>query len=371
MKINLKLLFLVTFITLTVPFVTAAETVVRTGNSVSVGVNQIVESDFYALAESVSHSGEIKEDMYVAAGSVTINGKVGTDLTVLGGAVQVHSSVGDDVRVVGGEVVIAGDVGGDIFVLGGALTILPTAKVSGNVYFYGGEANISGVVLGEVMGRAKSIVINNQVGGIDVSAVKLELQDKAVIKNNVSYTSVAELERAAGAVIAGQVIRGASAKEPEGVSPSVSLIFMLTWLFTSLCFFLFFRQPLEKLIGSIRHDIARIGLIGLVGVIAGPVIGIVLVATVLGAWLGVMILLIIVFSFILALVLLPILLGGYLWSLWKKHRRLDIIAVASGILAIVLLTLIPIVGGVMLFVAYVVTLGSIIYLVYQKARSII
>ena len=353
------------------PMIALAETVVRTGGSVSVGVNQVVENDFYGAAGSLTQSGEVKEDAYMVAGSVTVNGEVGVDLTALGGTVQIHSPVGDDVRVVGGEVVIASEVGGDVFVLGGTLKVLSSATVDGNVYFYGGDAEIEGVVTGQVMGRAESFSVNSQVGGMDVVAVRVDLGDRANVGGDVAYSAVSELSRAPGATVAGEVVRGAERPVEEGGGNTFPLVFVFIWLFTSLCFFLLFRPTIETILHTAKKDTLKVGLFGLVAAFVGPLIGIVLLATVLGVWLGILKILVTALLFILTMMLLPIILGGYLISFWKPHRKLDIWSVLAGMVVVVVFAVIPVLGGIAIFAAYVVTLGSILHLLYQKTRGII
>lgn len=368
---NNKFVSIVVLLLLALPLIVAAETVVRTGNSVSIATTQTVENDLYAAAGSVSHSGEVKEDMYVAAGSITINGEIGTDLTALGGSVQVHSPVGDDVRVVAGETVIASDVGGDVFVMSGSLKVLSSATVKGNVYFYGGEAVIDGKVTGIVMGRAESFTINSEVGGMDVYAVGVELTDRASVRGDLTYSAVSELSRAPGAVVEGEIVRGA-AKDTEAEGGSAfPVVFVFIWLFTTLCIFLLFRRHLENLISVARRDTLRVGIIGLVAAITGPIIGIVLIATVLGVWLGIIKLLVTALLLIVTLLVMPIVVGAVSISYWKPHRRLDALTILAGMAIIMVVSLIPVLGGLLIFIVYAVTLGSILYLLYQKGRSLI
>lgn len=351
------------------PAAAYAETVVRTGDSVSIGVNQSVENNLYAAAGSVSLSGEVKADMYAVAGTVTVNGPVGADLTVLGGTAQVHSSIGDDTRIIAGDAVVSGEVGGDLFVIGGRLSVLSSAKVAGNVYFYGGEAAIEGRIEGQVVGRSETFFVNGEVGGMDVVAMKVELGDSANVRGDLSYSSVSELSRAPGATVGGQIVRGAERSPSEG-GRDFPVVFLVIWLFTSLCLFLLFRPVIERVAETARRDTLKVGLIGLVSVIAGPIIGVVLVATVLGVWLGVLKLLVTAILFIITMMVLPAVLGSYLLSFWKPGRRLDIWTVLAGMLAVVALNIIPF-GGLLVFVAYAVTIGSILYLLYQKTRGLI
>lgn len=353
------------------PFIASAETVVRTGSSVSVEVNQIVENDFYAAGGSVTNSGQIKADMSAVAGSLTVNGHIGADLLAVGGTVQIHGPVKDDVRVVAGETVIASDVGGDVFVIGGTLKVLSSAKISGDIYFYGGDAEISGLVKGRVMGRAESFTISSAIGGMDVGAVKVELQNGASVAGDVVYSSPRDLIRAQGVSVGGEIVRGATGDSSADTGSGFPVIFFAIWLFTTFCFFLLFRPAIESVLETVKKDTLKVGLMGAFAAVAGPIIGIVLMATVLGVWLGILKILLSLILFIITMILLPIMAGGYALSWWKPHRRLDAITVVAGMAIVMVTTMIPVIGGLLIFVGYAVTLGSILYLVYQKGRGLI
>lgn len=361
----------ITLLVMVFPVMTMAETVVRTGSSVSVEVNQTVENDFYGAAGTIDHSGEIRGDMTAAAGSLTINGEVGADVNAVGGTIQVHSPIGDDLRLISGETVIASEVDGDVFVFSGTLRILSSAKIGGNVYFYGGDAEISGPVAGAVMGSAESFSINSAVGSIDVTAVDLELQDGAVVAGDVTYSAARELTRAGGASVGGEITRGASTVDATDKGSNFPYIFFAIWLFTTFCFFLLFKPMIESVLDSVKKNTLKVGLLGAAAAIVGPIIGIVLMATVLGVWLGILKMLLTIMLFIITMMVLPITIGGYTLSFWQPNRRLDAVTVFVGMAIVIVLTLIPILGGILIFVGYAVTLGSVLFLLYQKSRGLI
>ncbi|OGG86206.1 hypothetical protein A2392_01965 [Candidatus Kaiserbacteria bacterium RIFOXYB1_FULL_46_14] len=351
------------------PLFASAETVVRTGSNVSVSASQIVENDFYAAAGGVTHSGEVRGDMYVIAGSVTVNGQIGEDLTVMGGTTNVHNTVGDDLRVIGGEVVIAGEVKDDVFVLGGQLHILSTAKIGGNVYFYGGEAVIEGNVLGTVMGQADRFTVNSAVGGVDVIGT-LELQDSAVVKGDVRYQSEQDVTRSQGATVAGDVARAdvAISDSKEG---NFSLFAMVAWFFTTLCLFFLFRGRIEHLWHLLRREPAKSGLFGLTAIIAGPVLSFILLVTVLGVWIGFLTLLTSVLLVLTSMLLLPIIIGRLVVSFFPKWDKMNFVTVLVGFVATTLLCSLPWFGGLFIFIALVMTVGAIAYSVYLSVRNLV
>lgn len=356
-----------------IPAVVSAETVVRTGGTVSIGVSQIVENDFYAAGGSVSHSGEVKGDMYVAAGSVTINGRVGQDLTVFGGTVGVNNVVGDDLRVAGGEVIVAGEVKGDVFVLGGQLRVLSSAKIGGNVYFYGGEALIDGPVTGSLMGYADHFNVNTTLGGIDVIG-ELALSDSTKVKGDVRYDSDQELSRAPNAEVSGTISKAdnatmATTEQSGGIG--FPFLMLVVWFFTTLCIFFFFRRYLDQLWYAVHTKPAQSGLIGLAALVAGPILSVILVVTVLGAWLGIMSIFLLILLVLIALLCLPVLVGRFAMSYWKKGSQLDIKTVVLGMGIVAVLAYLPYVGSFLIFVSLTLSLGAILLALYRTGKDIL
>lgn len=357
-----------TLLLLILPSLVQAETVVRTGDSVSISVGQTVENNLYAAGGSIFLSGEVKEDMYILAGSATINGPVGVDLTALGGTTQVHAPVGGDLRVLGGDIVVGSDVGGDVFVFGGHLKILSSANISGNVYFYGGEAEIEGVVKGDVMGRADTFLINNLVGGTNLSARKVVLGDQANVQGDLQYESINDLERSVGATVGGDVLSSIVVEKQDG-GFMVPLTFLMSWLFASLSVLLFFRSKSEELLIGIEKNPVRAGVLGIVAIVVAPVLSIILIATLLGSWIGIALLLLGLLLIIGSLILLPLLLGGYLLSFYRKKLRVDILAVFVGMTAIIVLGLIPLIGGLMISFSMIMVAGAVLYSFYRLVRQ--
>jgi len=349
------------------PLFASAETVVRTGSDVSLNAGQVVANDFYAAGGGVVHSGEVQGDMYVAAGSVTVNGQVGEDLTVLGGTVNVHNTIGDDLRVVGGEAVIAGEVKDDVFILGGKLHILSTAKIGGNVYFYGGEAVIDGEVAGALMGQAERFTVNSSVNGIDVMGI-VELQDNASVEGDVKYQSDQEITRSQAATVTGEIVRSDAATD-ESKESNFGLFALVAWFFTTLCLFFLLRGKIEQLWRRLRREPAKSGVFGLVAIIAGPILTFILFATVLGAWLGLLTMLMMFALVLIGMLLLPIMLGRLVVSFIPQWDKLNFVTVFTGFIITALLCALPWFGGLLIFVALVMTVGGLLLVVYRGIKD--
>lgn len=346
------------------PAFVSAETVVRTGDSVTITSGQVVENNLYVMAGSFIHSGEVKADVYAVGGSVTTNGQIGADLTVVGGTVQVHGPVTGDLRVIGGEVIVADSVGGDVFVFGGELKILSSAVVAGNVYFYGGEASIEGEIAGSIMGRAESFKIDTMVASIDVVTDEITLGNKAIINGDIRYQEETKLHRATEAVITGQVLT--SQGEETSTSSQLPLIVLIGWFLTSLLLLFLFRNRLDALLNITKTGYVKNGLIGLLVMILMPVVAVMLFFTAIGVWLGVIILVSLILLFLISSVLIPIILGGYLMGFYKKNYKINLLSTLVGVGSVVILFVVPVIGPITLSVIGVIIAGTLSQVTYRN-----
>lgn len=349
------------------PAIASAETVVRGGDTVSISSGQLVEDDLYAYGGTVTNSGIIEEDMYAIGGSVVVNGLVGTDLTVIGGSTQVYSTIGDDARIVTGEAVIGDEIKGDLFVIAGVLNLLSSAKVDGNVYFYGGQANIDGAVNGSVMGTAERFNLNGSVGGgVDVQGM-VDLGDTANITGDLHYSSVQELSRAQNAVVEGTISRADIMATPTTASDLPMMSFII-WSFTSLAVYLLFRRNLGSISAAVRKDLAKSLLFGLIALMLIPVVSVILMVTILGVWFGIMTLLAWLALLITSIFLLPIVVGDQIMT-YIKPRPLNWYVVLLGVLVTVAVSHIPYIGGLLLFLSIATVAGHLLLALYSSIRD--
>ncbi len=343
--------------------------VIRSGEIVSVPEDAVVPGDFYGMGGDVHISGVIEGDLYVLGGTVTINGKVEGDVVVVGGTVSIHGPVGDDVRVVGGKVVIADAVTDDVIVVGGSLAMLSTAHIDGDFLFYGGQAEVSGKVAGEVHGSGESMVVNSAVGSIDVVMAKeLLISDSAHVQGGLTYRSPEEFSRAPNAVIDGEIIRETVAPIPDrAMGPSLPFLFMS--LFSSLVAVLLFRDRIRALIETHAHSIGLSGFLGFGALLMLPTAAAILLASVLGALAGGLVL-IVYFGFLLvALILSPIVVGGMLAKLVVHEYRVSWLWAGAGVVVTQALLFVPIIGPILLSVLFLIVLGMLVHKTYLGFRS--
>lgn len=362
-----------------VPFLFGASSVhaegpiIRSGDSVAVESNQVLNGDFYAFGENVTLSGKAEHDMYVLGAKVTINAPIAEDLTVVGGAIDVHGSVGDDVRVLGGDVIIAEPVMGDLVVMGGKVTILSTGSVKGDVVFYGSELLIDGRVEGALFGLGESVRVDAPIGGdIDMTiGSSLTIGDRGEIGGDIRYRSASEIVRAPNAVINGTVSR--DSHDRESLPPTHPYAFLLMNLlvaaFSGLTFFFVFRSYGTRIIEACVAGYGRFGLIGLGMFFALPLLSLVLIVSGIGSFVGGTLMIGYGVLLMLSFMSVPLIVGALIQRALRLGKALTIFTVLLGACASVAISLIPVLGFISLFLMVLIALGGMCVLLYRIMKG--
>lgn len=180
----------------------------RSSQSVTVASDESVSDDLYAGGGTIDIAGTVEGDATIAGGTATITGTIEGSLNVAGGTVDVLGDVDGAVRVSAGNVRIAGNVGRDVVVFGGMATIDSGATISGDLAGGIGTLTLNGTVEGDLLAGAGTITVNGSIGGdVNVTVEELNLSTTAVVGGDVDYRSRNEARIADGAQVGGSVTR--------------------------------------------------------------------------------------------------------------------------------------------------------------------
>lgn len=251
----------------------------------------------------------------------------------------------DELFVLSGSAEVArGETVGEVFVLDGSADIRGT--VTGDVVVLAGPARVSGHVGGDVVAPSDQAVVDStaSVGGDVVHGDELPL--------------IAD-----SADVGGSVEEGDWPAELDGLSGSLDLFGGFgAWLAVSLLalavglMLLWLAPGLSGRAAEVaRTRLAASAAVGLAPAIGIPLLAALSVLTIIGIPLGLG----------LGLALFPIYAVGYAAAGWVLGRRIlpesrrPLLALAAGLGVLRLLALVPLLGGLVGFVATVVGLGAL------------
>jgi hypothetical protein len=300
-----------------------------------------------------------------------------------GGNLNIRSAVANTVRVAGGNVVIEGPVTRDLLVAGGSVDVREEAAVGGDLLIGGGEITINAPVDGDILIGGGQVTINSEVGGsVRGNVGQLTLGSQAVISGDLSYKSEERARITDGAVVRGrhnfQQIQF-DEKKAEGFLKGLVTAGVVYKLFADIIFALILVWVLRGLVLSVIADMktrpVRNGLVGLLALVATPIVGLILLVVL---WLGIVTLLGYGLLLISSAFVGKLFVGNFILSWWEQRsgRRyvLDWRAAIVGPVVTFIILAIPVIGWIIGFLVFLVSLGGIVSIfsgILQSQKKIV
>jgi cytoskeletal protein CcmA (bactofilin family) len=339
------------------------------GGDANVVVEGPVDHDLHLAGSSVEVRGRIDGDVAVAGGHVSVGDDIVGGVMAAGGTVDVHGAVSRSLRIIGGDVSVAARVGRELMVAGGSVTLSREARIADDAWLAGGHLSIAGALAKSLYAAGANIQITGTIDGdVHLKGRWIHIGPTAVIGGRLSYESEEPADIDAHARIAGGVDQ-TTLTAPQRARTALHVIgyvarilFALGLLTAGLLLVLIFpgySLAAARLIGG--RPLASLGL-GFALLVATPIAVGIAMLTMLGAIVGLVVFAIYCVSLLLALLTSAVFLGdGILRALGRGPktsvgRRLA--ALLLGVIAYSVASMVPILGGIVLFAAVVFGLGA-------------
>jgi len=320
-------------------------------------------------------------------GRVVIDQPVGGNAVAAGGTVDIRSPIGGKAALAGGTVTIDAPIGGNVAAAGGDVRINKDAAINGRAKVMSGNAVIDGTINGGLSISADSATINGTVNG-DVKAVvdKLVLGPTAKITGKLTYVADSEVQRAEGAVVAGEVkhVEESSAMRDEvreqvsaGVSTGARIFAMvISYIALLACGAIFLAAaPIFSVEAPDRVKASpgkSIG-IGLLTLIGAPVLAVLCMITLIGIPLGLLVIALYPFALLLGFLVSALFVASFVPRVFNMPppptvaRAITYFAIALAVLMLV--AKVPSVGGWVIFVLLVIGVGAFEVELFRRMRS--
>ncbi len=315
------------------------------GGTVVLPAGQVVNNDYFAAGGMVTLSGVVNGDAFLAGGTVSVDGTVNGDLLVMAGTVNISGKVSNNIRAIGGQVNITGETGRNASAIGGTISLSPSAKVAGNVSLVANQVTLAGSI----------------GGNANIADSQLTLASQAKIGGNLTYLSQSSARIQSGATVSGTTTHNFPPATPVPATEALAAIGLLT-LFTDfisaliigmilIIFAPVYTQRVNNVISRAPWETLGIGLL------------IFIVVPIIIFFLTV---------FIITLPLALVLLGFYLINLYLTKifvflligqlilgKRAGGWALTLGLVIFELISLVPVLGGIVMFLTVIFGLGAI------------
>jgi cytoskeletal protein CcmA (bactofilin family) len=397
----------------------------RNGDRIVIGANEVINDDLYLAGTEVIVDGTINGDLMVAAQDVTINGTVTGDLWVAGRSVTVNGAVGDDLFTAAAAVTLGSEarITDDVFGGAGSIESKAGSQVGGAIIIGAGQALLSGNIAEDLKAGSNRIRLEGTVGGDATLGVDsrdsywapntyfgpdtpampsvpsgLTFGEGAKVAGILEYTSpdqqsvpssvstqVQYRQPPVDAQVSREISRndGLTSSLLDNVRRLIALLvvgLLVAWLFPA-----WILTPARRLM---ERPLPSFG-VGLLGLVAFPglwfvALGlIILVAVIFGALtlggllgsslaLGLSGLGAVTVLFFLMLGYLPQAIVAYIGGRWLLQRLSPASAdnrywaMVVGLIVLAVLISLPILGGLLQFLAILVGLGAILLVLWDK-----
>lgn len=355
----------------------------KAGEEVYIKKGNNIQDNLYIAGGSVSVSGIVFGDLFAAGGNILISENVSEDITVVGGTITILGDSGGDVRVAGGNVLIVGDVKGDLIITGGSLIVSSDVLVGKDLVIAGGQVSVDGDVAGDVQIVGGVVTINGHIKGNVKAKIndKLTIGDGAIIDGNLEYSArnPDSLKLSETAIVTGETVYK-KIKSTGGIDKNKTKNFifavigafvlfkLISFIIVALLFFWLFRNFSNSVVkGVVQNPLQMLGK-GFVVLVVAPIASVLLFVTLFGAPLGFMVMLSYVLLLFISGIYAGVVVGAWVSQVIRKSDNAVITwkNVIGGIVLLTIVKFVPLVGWIIGLFVFLVTLGSIVDMVYKK-----
>lgn len=337
-----------------------------------------IDRDFYAAGQTVHLIGPVNGDVTIAGQRLTVDGAVAGDVISAGETVTINGDVLDDIRAVGRQVQVNGTVGDHMVAAGETITLGPSAKVGSWAWLAGRQVEVLGRVGKELKVAGQEVTIAGEVGGpVTITAERVRILDAAVIHGPLLVKSPNAPDIAKGAKILGNV-KYLPTPEVEHAPVAklvllAGLMFTLGLILTGIVYYLLFPR---FSVTSARHigkvPLPSLGLGFLVLLLTPPLI-LVLFSVGVGFLLGVLLaaayLLMVVSGGLTSVIFVSDVVLRRLFNKPGAGKGLTVLVLIGTFILFALVQLIPLLGGLAVFLLTVMGIGALQYQFWQQYKA--
>ncbi|OKH28354.1 bactofilin family protein [Chroogloeocystis siderophila] len=407
--------FLCTLLLLLVFFATPVWSLVsRSGDQVIIAANEVIADDLYVAGRTITINGIVNGDLIAVGRLITINGTVQGDLIAAGQAVIINGTVNDDLRVVSQVTQLSSNarIGDDVVAAGWSFESVAGSTVASDLAFAGWQALLAGSVGQNVIGSMAALELRSSVGSninvaigaegdapeayppffpqppVPVPQLRagLTVADSAQIGGNLTYRSPDVVNISQQAQIAGGVLREelpeVETSAPDPVATIVQqLQYFLALVLVGWLLFKFLPSWIQNLAAIAQaKPLPSLGwgivTFFAVGIIAITIAFVTFVLTALSAvtlpiliipimGLGTLANLALFVSFFLFATFVPQIIASLLGGRWLMQKLQPntssrrFFSLVVGLLVFIILTTIPIIGGLLHLATILLGLGAL------------
>lgn len=333
------------------------------GNSSTVGASETIDSTVFMGGRDVNIYGTINGDLFCGAQNLNISGTVNGDVICGAQTINLSGHVTGDIRVAAQTINFTGTVDGNATVAAQTLNTDTKSKITRDASMAGNDLNLNGKIGRDLAAGGANITIGGEIGrDIKSGGNQMTLLSSAKVGGGIDYTSKNKVVIQQGADVTGSVTYHYPSKKHvdfprvAAFSGAIALFVALMLLVKAFVLTALFPRFVH---GAISRGLKRPWwalLVGFGASILAPIVGVLLLISIIGIPLAIM-----MFIFWVLISLLSGWFAAY-WlgrMIWRSQTNPLMIVLIGG-LVLLLLIMVPYLGFFVLLLAFWLGMGMIL-----------
>jgi hypothetical protein len=324
------------------------------------------QDNAYAAGKVVNISSEARGDVYLLGETVQINAPLRGDAMIAGQNIAINGGVGEDLHAAGRTLLLNEAVRGDAMILGQEVVTSPKVRVAGTTLIAGSNIVTEGRFEKDVKIFGETVALGGTYNGnVEVHASEVTVGEKVAIRGNLVLstpegTTVTVPEEAVRGTVERKILPGGHEKN-ESFFAGLHMFFLLSTILIGSLVILFLRPFALRFGADVRKNYGKMLGAGFLTLTVPPLLAFFLLLPILTIPFSLFVLALWAVTLYMGKVLAGLIFAQLLMPFSKEHSTWRMIGVFALMTVLIsFLTFIPVVGFLICFVLFLLSLGSIV-----------
>jgi hypothetical protein len=311
----------------------------------------LITEDFWTAGQSVEIKSEgEKGDVVVAGADVKISGKVHGYLMAAGATVRIDAPVGNDLWAAGANVIVNAPVADNAMIAGNSVLLDSNAAMGKNVRIAASFADVRGRVSRNLTITAANARISSEIdGNVTAYAENLTLYPGAVVRGDLVVYSPNEPTISGQAQVLGRVDyhRTESGQSSSSAIGNWFGSWFLTFLWITILGLIavwFSSVWTGRVTEMLKRETAKSFLVGLIAMLAVPILFILLLITVAGLPLAFLLGAMSLVAFLFSGAFISYFVGDLVLKRLKRWEDSNVLKIVFGAFIVTIVMSLPLIG---------------------------
>lgn len=345
----------------------------KTNKAIYIASDEIVDGNLYAIASDITIDGDIAGDLIALASSITINGNIAGDLIVATSQLQINGKIEGNARIASNSLNFNGYVGKNVNAIGQELYFNESSFVGWDVLAAGNIIFLKGTINGHVDADGGKIFINSDISknvNLNLSGKEqlLNIAPDTKIGGNLNYTSKQETLIAYPENVKGQISfqennpqKEKNTQKSKGLLLSIAMALVVASLFIYIL-----KKPYQESMQALDKFKTKNLIPVFLFLILIPVAAIILAITIIGIPAAIIIFIAYGLILYLAKLVSAIFIGKLIFDKFANKKNFFLF-ISLGIVISWIIFALPVIGGMVAFLATIFGLSGLIQYVKNKS----